>query len=227
MKMASGTLYLCGTPIGNLEDITLRALRILKEVDLIAAEDTRVTRKLLTHYQIKTPTTSYHYHNRLKKGEHLIELLQKGKNIALVSDAGMPGISDPGRDLVCLAIENKIPIVPIPGPSAILTALVISGFPTRHWTFEGFLPGSRKKRVRLLKKLKEEERIMIFFEAPHRILKSLNDILEILGDRQIFIVRELTKKFEEVIRGNISETIQRWTLNPPRGELTVVLMGAS
>ncbi|MDI6734683.1 MAG: 16S rRNA (cytidine(1402)-2'-O)-methyltransferase [bacterium] len=225
--MSSGTLYLCGTPIGNLEDITLRALRIFKEVDLIAAEDTRITRKLLTHYQIKTPTTSYHYHNRFKKGNHLIELLQKGKNIALVSDAGMPGVSDPGRDLVCLAIENKIPVVPIPGPTAILTALVISGFPTRHFTFEGFLPSSHKKRVRLLKKLKEEERVMIFFEPPHHILKSLNDILEILGDRQITIVRELTKKFEEVIRGNVSQVIERFNLNPPKGELTIVLMGAN
>lgn len=224
-KMSSGTLYLCGMPIGNLEDITLRALRILKEVDLIAAEDTRVTRKLLAHYQIKTPTTSYHYHNRLKKGNQLIELLQKGKNIVLVSDAGMPGISDPGRDMVCLAIKNEIPIVPIPGPSAILTALVISGFSTRHFTFEGFFPGSHKKRVRLFKKLKEEERVMIFFDAPHRILKSLNDILEILGDRQIAVMRELTKKFEEVIRGRVSDVIDRFTLSPPKGELTIVLSG--
>ncbi|MEW6096729.1 MAG: 16S rRNA (cytidine(1402)-2'-O)-methyltransferase [bacterium] len=223
--MSTGTLYLCGTPIGNLEDITLRALRILKEVDLIAAEDTRVTQKILNYYQIKTQITSYHQHNRLKKGKYLIDLLQKGKNIALVSDAGMPGVSDPGHDLVCLAIENKIPIVPIPGPTAILTALVISGFPTRHFTFEGFLPSSRKKCRKLLKELKEEERVMVFFESPHRILKSLNDILEIVGNRQIAVMRELTKKFEEVIRGSISEVIDRFNLIPPKGELTIVLPG--
>jgi 16S rRNA (cytidine1402-2'-O)-methyltransferase len=223
--MSIGTLYLCGTPIGNIEDITLRALRILKEVDLIAAEDTRVTRKILYHYQIKTKITSYHQHNKVKKGKYLIDLLQKGKNIALVSDAGMPGISDPGHDLISLAIENKIPIVPIPGPTAILTALVISGLPTRHFTFEGFLPSTRKKRVNLLKKLKEEDRVMIFFESPHRILKTLNDILEILGDRQIAVMRELTKKFEEVIRGKVSEVIDRFNLVPPKGELTIVLSG--
>lgn len=224
-RISTGILYLCATPIGNLEDITLRALRILKEVDLIAAEDTRVTRKILTHYQIKTTITSYHQHNRVKKGKYLIDLLQKGTNIALVSDAGMPGVSDPGYDLVCLAIENKIPIVPIPGPTAILTALVISGFPTKHFIYEGFLPGSRKNRVKLLKKLKEEERVMIFFESPHRILKSLNDILEILGDRQIAIMRELTKKFEEVIRGSVSEIIAKFNLTSPKGELTIVLPG--
>jgi len=225
--MAGGTLYLCGTPIGNLEDITLRALRILKEVDLIAAEDTRVTRKLLSHYQIKTPITSYHQHNKIKKGKELIHLLEKGKNIALVSDAGMPGISDPGYDLVCLAIENKISLVPIPGPTAILSALVISGFPTKHFTFEGFLPASRKNRLKLLKKLKEEERVMIFFESPHRILKSLSDMLEILGNRQIAIMRELTKKFEEVVRGSISEVIDRFNFTPPKGELTIVLSGSN
>jgi len=223
--MSTGTLYLCGTPIGNLEDITLRALRILKEVDLIASEDTRVTRKLLNYYQIKNKLTSYHQHNRIKKGKYLIELLQKGKNIALVSDAGMPGLSDPGNELVCLAIENKIPLVPIPGPTALLTALVISGFPTKHFTFEGFLPSSRKKCRKLLKKLKEEERVMVFFESPHRILKSLNDILEILGDRQIVVMRELTKKFEEVIRGRISEVIDKFNLASPKGELTIILPG--
>lgn len=222
-KMTNGILYLCGTPIGNLEDITLRALRILKEVDLIAAEDTRVTQKILTYYQINTKITSYHQHNIGKKGKYLIELLQKGKNIALVSDAGMPGVSDPGYDLVRLAIENRIPIVPIPGPTAILTALVISGFPTKHFIFEGFLPGSRKNRLRLLKRLKEEQRVIIFFESPHRILKSLNDILEILGDRQVAIMRELTKKFEEVIRGKVSEVIGKFNSVPPKGELTIVL----
>jgi len=226
-KMASGTLYLCGTPIGNLEDITLRALRILKEVDLIAAEDTRVTRKLLAYYQIKTPITSYYQHNKIKKGKELIHLLQQGKNIALVSDAGMPGISDPGHELVCMAIENKISLVPIPGPTALLTALVISGFPTKHFTFEGFLPGSRKNRLRLLKKLKEETRVMVFFESPHRILNSLNDMLEILGDRQIALTRELTKKFEEVIRGSISEVIDRFKFSPIKGELTIILAGSN
>jgi 16S rRNA (cytidine1402-2'-O)-methyltransferase len=223
--MSIGTLYLCGTPIGNIEDITLRVLRILKEVDLIAAEDTRVTRKLLTHYQIKTKITTYHQHNKVRKGKYLIDLLQQGRNIALVSDAGMPGVSDPGHDLVCLAIKNKIPIVPIPGPTAILTALVISGLPTRHFTFEGFLPSTRKKRIKLLKKLKQEDKVMIFFESPHRILKTLQDILEILGDRQIAVMRELTKKFEEVIRGRVSEVIDRFNLTPPKGELTIVLSG--
>ncbi|MEW6618142.1 MAG: 16S rRNA (cytidine(1402)-2'-O)-methyltransferase [bacterium] len=225
-KVSVGTLYLCGTPIGNIEDITLRALRVLREVDLIAAEDTRVTKKLLNHYQIKTEITSYYQHNKFKKGKYLINLLQKGRDIALVSDAGMPGVSDPGYDLVCQAIENKIRIVPIPGPTAILTALVISGFPTKHFIFEGFLPSTHKNRIRLLKKLKEEKRVVVFFESPHRILKSLNDILEILGDRQMAVMRELTKKFEEVLRGRISEVIEKLNLTLPKGELTIVLQGA-
>ncbi|MEW6607272.1 MAG: 16S rRNA (cytidine(1402)-2'-O)-methyltransferase [bacterium] len=225
-KVSEGTLYLCGTPIGNIEDITLRALRVLREVDLIAAEDTRVTKKLLNHYQIKTEITSYYQHNKFKKGKYLINLLQKGRDIALVSDAGMPGVSDPGYDLVRQAIENKIRIVPIPGPTAILTALVISGFPTKHFIFEGFLPSTHKNRIRLLKKLKEEKRVVVFFESPHRILKSLNNILEILGDRQIAVMRELTKKFEEVLRGKISEVIEKLNLTLPKGELTIVLQGA-
>lgn len=220
-----GILYLCATPIGNLEDITLRALRVLKEVDLIAAEDTRNTIKLLNYYDIKTPLTSYHEHNKIEKGEKLIELLKSGKNIAVVSDAGTPGISDPGTDLVKKAISNNIKADIIPGPAACISALTISGLSTDKFVFEGFLPRSKKEKEVLLKKLKEETRTIILYEAPHRLVTSLRTILKILGNREIAVVRELTKMYQEVFRGNVKEAIEKFNTEKPRGEFTLVIVG--
>ena len=220
-----GTLYIVGTPIGNLEDISLRALRTLREVDLIAAEDTRRTRKLLAHYDIKTPLTSYHEHNKLAKLDFLLETLRE-KDVALVSEAGMPGLSDPGYELVRAAIEAHIPIVPIPGPSALVTALVVSGLPTDSFLYLGFLPRRRAERRRLLSSIAEEKRTIVAFEAPHRLLASLEDIREVLGNRRIAVARELTKMFEEVIRGDLDEVIQHFSETRPRGEFTLVIEGA-
>ncbi len=220
-----GTLYIVGTPIGNLEDISLRALRTLREVDLIAAEDTRRTRKLLAHYDIKTPLTSYHEHNKLAKLDSLLETLRE-KDVALVSEAGMPGLSDPGYELVRAAIEAGIPVVPIPGPSALVTALVVSGLPTDSFLYLGFLPRRRGERRRLLSSIAEERRTIIAFEAPHRLLASLEDIREVLGNRRIAVARELTKMFEEVIRGSLNEVIQHFSETLPRGEFTLVIEGA-
>ena len=220
-----GTLYIVGTPIGNLEDISLRALRTLREVDLIAAEDTRRTRKLLARYGIGTPLTSYHEHNKLAKLDLLLETLRE-KDVALVSEAGMPGLSDPGYELVRAAIEAHIPVVPIPGPSALVTALVVSGLPTDSFLYLGFLPRRKAERRCLLTSVAEERRTIIAFEAPHRLLASLNDIREVLGNRRIAVARELTKAFEEVIRGNIDDAIQRFSEARPRGEFTLVIEGA-
>ena len=223
--MKPGTLYLCATPIGNLEDITLRVLRVLREVDLIAAEDTRHTRKLLAHYDIHTPLISYHEHNRLKQGAYLLEQLQSGRNVALVSDAGMPGISDPGEDLVSGAIARGITVVPCPGPSAALTALVASGLPASSFCFEGFLPAVAPARRRRLEKLKGEERTMIFYEAPHRLLKTLADMVEVLGDRPVTVARELTKLHEEFWRGTLSGAGEYFSGRPLKGEFTLVVAG--
>lgn len=218
-----GDLYLCATPIGNLEDITLRALRVLKEVDLIAAEDTRQTKKLCSHYDITTPLTSYHEHNKQQKGQYLIEQLKTGKNIAVVTDAGMPGISDPGYDLVILAVEAGIKVVPLPGAVAAVSALVVSGLPTEQFVFLGFLPRAGKKRKNELLRLAAEERTMIFYEAPHRLRKTLEDFLHALGNRQIVIGRELTKKYEEFWRGELIAALDYF--QEPKGEITIVLAG--
>jgi len=221
----TGALYLCATPIGNLEDITVRVLRILKEVSIIAAEDTRHTRKLLSYYDIHTPLTSYHEHNKTEKGPKLISRLYQGQDIALVSDAGTPGISDPGQDLVALAVMEGIRIVPVPGPSAVITALVCSGLPTDKFVFEGFLPRVKKARAVTLEKIVAEDRTVIFYESPHRVVRTLQEIRKLAGERPIAVARELTKVYEEVVRGTLSSVIEKFVINQPRGEFVVVLGG--
>jgi len=221
-----GTLYLCATPIGNLEDITLRALRVLREVDLIAAEDTRHTRKLLSHYDIHTRLTSYHKFNQARKGEALLEFLASGKNIALVSDAGLPGISDPGAGIVAEALAKGFKVVPVPGPSAGITALVVSGLPAGEFVFAGFLPAAWKARRQKLLELRSQKGTLIFYEAPHRLLAALADLLEILGDRPAAAARELTKKHEEIVRGSLQDLLNRFQEQEPRGEFTLVVAGA-
>jgi 16S rRNA (cytidine1402-2'-O)-methyltransferase len=218
-----GTLYIVATPIGNLEDITFRAVETLKKVDLIAAEDTRHTKILLDRYGIKTPTTSYFEYNKLQKTEYIIRLLKEGKSIALVSDAGTPGISDPGYTVIRSAINEKLNIVPIPGPSAFLTALTISGKPTDKFVFEGFLSNKSTRRKNQLKKIKLEDRTVILYESPHRILKLLEDIIEIYGDVDIVLARELTKKFEEIRRGPVSSAVKHFKSEKPRGEFILIL----
>lgn len=223
----TGKLYICPTPIGNLEDITLRVLKVLKEVDLIAAEDTRHTIKLLNHFEIKKPLTSYHEHNKREKGKTLIYKLLNGEDIALVSDAGMPGISDPGEDLIRLAIENSLEVIALPGATASILALVLSGLPTRKFVFEGFLPSNKKERKEALLKLKNEERTMILYESPYRIKALLGDMLNIFGERGIAVCRELTKKYEEVFRGSIEESIDKFNEDDPKGEFVVIVNGTS
>ena len=221
----SGTLYLVSTPIGNLEDITLRALRILKEVDLIAAEDTRQTRRLLTHYNIQTPLTSYFEGNQQVKADKLIDRMKTGETGALVSDAGTPIISDPGYPLLRGCIDAEIPIVPIPGASAVITAASVSGLPLHNFIFEGFLSPKSGKRKRQLSVLTGEERTLIFFESPHRLNRFLEDVLEVMGERDIVVTRELTKKFEEIFRGNVPEALERFQDAEPRGEFTILIAG--
>lgn len=216
------TLYVVATPIGNLEDISQRARRILGEVNLIAAEDTRKTRRLLTTYNIKTPMTSYHEHNKWTKLDYILGYLEKG-DVALVSEAGTPGISDPGQELIVAASQRDVPVVPIPGPSVVITALAISGLPTQRFTYLGFLPRRANHRQRLLKTMLNEPGTLIVMEAPHRLLATLNDILLILGNRRIAVCRELTKIHEEVFRGSISQAIEHFT--EPRGEFTLVIAG--
>lgn len=222
---ATGTLYICATPIGNLEDITLRALRILREVDYIAAEDTRHTLKLLNHYGISKPLISYHEHNQRESGQKIIELLMGGHSVALVSDSGMPGISDPGIPLVCLARENGIPVTVLPGPSASITALVLSGMDTSRFVFEGFLPRGKKDREIRLEELKREQRTVILYEAPHRLVTTLKDMLDKLGNRKIAVVRELTKIHEEVLISNLEHMLQHFKEYPPKGEIVLILEG--
>jgi 16S rRNA (cytidine1402-2'-O)-methyltransferase len=216
------TLYVVATPIGNLEDISLRALRILREVKLIAAEDTRKTKRLLVTYDIKTPMTSYHEHNKRSKLDYILGRLEDG-DVALVSEAGMPGMSDPGYELIVAAHQRGIPVVPIPGPSAVVTALVISGLPTDRFVYIGFLPHKANARQRLLESVAHEYGTIVALESPHRLLATLNAILLILGDRKIAICRELTKIHEEVFRGTISQAIKHFT--KPRGEFTLVIEG--
>jgi 16S rRNA (cytidine1402-2'-O)-methyltransferase len=220
-----GVLYIVSTPIGNLEDITLRALRTLKEVNLIAAEDTRHTRRLLAHYEIHTPTTSYFEGNQIQKGEKLVARLKAGESIALVSDAGTPTISDPGYRLLTQCIEADIPIIPIPGPSACIAAASVAGLPLHNFVFEGFLSPKSGRRKRQLAELREEKRTLIFYESPHRIIVFLQDVLDVFGDRQVSVARELTKKFEEVFRGKVTEAIEKFQETSPRGEFTIVIEG--
>jgi 16S rRNA (cytidine1402-2'-O)-methyltransferase len=221
-----GTLYVVGTPIGNLEDITLRALRVLREVRLIAAEDTRRARTLLSHFEIKTPVTSYFEHSGAGKREAVLAALAEG-DVALISEAGMPGLSDPGYDLIRAAIERDIPVVPVPGPAAAVCALVVSGLPTDSFVFVGFLPRRGSERRQALTETVRDERTLVFYEAPHRLLESLGDMLVVLGDRRAALARELTKVHEEVFRGRLSEAIAHFTAAGQRGEFTVVVEGAT
>jgi len=215
-------LYVVATPIGNLEDISLRALRILREAKLIAAEDTRKTKRLLTTYDIKTPMTSYHEHNKWSKLDYILSHLEGG-DVALVSEAGMPGISDPGYELVVAASQRGIPVVPVPGPSVVITALAISGLPTGRFSYTGFLPRKPSDRRRLLESVADESGTVVLLETPHRLQAALNDILLVLGDRKIAVCRELTKIHEEVFRGTISQALKHFT--EPRGEFTLVIEG--
>lgn len=220
-----GTLYIVSTPIGNREDITLRALRILKEVDLIAAEDTRHTGLLLRHFGIQTPLTSYFEGNESRKKEFILSKLRQGERVALVSDAGTPGISDPGFRLIQTAAENRIAVVPVPGPSAVIAALSVSGLPTDAFLFKGFLPHKSKKREDWLKQLEGVRETLIFYESPHRLSETLNDIFEILGDREMVLTRELTKIYEEVLRGKVSEIQTQIGDRKLKGEITLVISG--
>ncbi|MDI9476178.1 MAG: 16S rRNA (cytidine(1402)-2'-O)-methyltransferase [Natronincolaceae bacterium] len=224
--MNKGKLYVCPTPIGNLEDITIRVLNTLKNVDLIAAEDTRHTLKLLNYFGIQKPLTSYHEHNFRTKGMILINKLLEGQNIALVSDAGMPGISDPGSDMVRLCIEREIPLEILPGATAGILALVGSGLDTTRFAFEGFLDKDTKERRERLRAIKKEDRTLIFYEAPHRIVRTLEDMVLILGNRRAVIARELTKVYEEFVRDNLIGLIEHFELNPPKGEIVLLCEGA-
>ena len=224
--MSAGTLYIVGTPIGNLGDITLRALDTLRSVDLIAAEDTRHTQKLLNHFEIKVPLISYYEHKKREKGEVVIQRLLGGQNVALVSDAGMPGISDPGEDLVRLCVESGIEFTVIPGATAFSTGLVMSGLSTAKFSFEGFLTVNRTGRREHLEEIKSHRQTLIFYEAPHKLKRTLADILAILGDREAAACRELTKKYEEVIRGRVSDLIAHFEAVEPKGEFVVVVSGA-
>ena len=221
----AGKLYLCATPIGNLEDITYRVLRTLKEVDLIAAEDTRNSIKLLNHFEIKTPMTSYHEYNKIDKAYQLVDKMREGKNIALITDAGTPGISDPGEDLVRICYEEGIEVTSLPGPAACITALTMSGLPTRRFAFEAFLPREKKERALVLEQLKNETRTIIIYEAPHHLVKTLEELYEALGDRKIAVCRELTKRYEEKTLTTISNVIKFYNDNEPRGEYVLVIDG--
>ncbi len=221
----SGTLYIVGTPIGNLGDISPRALETLESVDFIAAEDTRVTLKLLNHFEIKKPLISYFEHNRREKGEVIADRIASGESCAIVTDAGMPAISDPGEDLVALCHEREIPVRAVPGPTAFATAVALSGLPTGRFTFEGFLSMNKNARKEHLSELRDERRTMIFYEAPHKLPKTLKDLYEALGDRRIAIIREITKIYEEVIRINLAEAAEKYSEEGLRGEIVLVVEG--
>lgn len=223
----AGTLYLCATPIGNLEDMTFRVIRTLKEVDLIAAEDTRNSIKLLNHFEIQTPMTSYHEYNKYEKGRKLVEKLQEGMNIALITDAGTPGISDPGEELVKMCYEAGISVTSLPGAAACITALTISGLPTRRFAFEAFLPSDKKEREQILRELETETRTMILYEAPHRLVKTLKLLLEHLGNRKITVCRELTKRHETAFAATLEDAVAHYEANAPKGECVLVLEGKS
>ena len=227
MTNSKGTLYLCATPIGNLEDMTFRAVRILKEVDVIAAEDTRNSVKLLNHFDIHTPMTSYHEFNKIDKGQYLVKRLLEGENIALITDAGMPGISDPGEELVRMCRDAGVPVTAVPGACACVTALVISGRPTRRFCFEACLPTDKKERRAVLEELKTETRTSIIYEAPHRLVKTLQELLNELGDRKITVCKELTKKHETGFETTLKEAVPYYEQNEPRGEYVLVLEGCS
>ncbi len=223
----TGTLYLCATPIGNLEDMTFRVIRTLKEVDLIAAEDTRNSIKLLNHFGIQTPMTSYHEYNKYEKGRKLVEKLLEGQNIALITDAGTPGISDPGEELVKMCYESGISVTSLPGAAACITALTISGLSTRRFAFEAFLPSDKKEREQILKEMETETRTMIVYEAPHRLVKTLKLFLERLGNRKITVCRELTKRHETALAVTLEEAVAHYEANPPKGECVLVIEGKS
>lgn len=220
-----GKLYLCATPIGNLEDITLRVLRTLEEVDLIAAEDTRNSIKLLNHFEIKTPMTSYHEYNKIEKAYQLVEKLKAGQNIALITDAGTPGISDPGEDLVRICYESGIEVTSLPGAAACITALTLSGLPTRRFAFEAFLPREKKERQTILSSLEKETRTIIIYEAPHHLKKTLEELFNVLGDRSITLCRELTKRYETAFQTSLSGAISYYQENEPKGEFVLVIQG--
>ena len=222
-----GKLYLCATPIGNLEDITFRVLRTLKEVDLIAAEDTRNSIKLLNHFDIHTPMTSYHEYNKIEKAEVLIRKMQEGTNIALITDAGTPGISDPGEDLVRMCYEAGVEVTSLPGPAACITALTLSGLSTRRFAFEAFLPSDKKERQAVLTELVNETRTIIMYEAPHRLIKTLNELLETLGNRKMTLCRELTKKHETAFASTIEDILKFYETQEPKGECVLVIEGKS
>ena len=223
----TGTLYLCATPIGNLEDITYRVLRTLKEVDLIAAEDTRNSIRLLNHFEIKTPMTSYHEYNKIDKAYQLVAKMREGKNIALITDAGTPGISDPGEDIVRICYEEGIPVTSLPGAAACITALTMSGLPTRRFAFEAFLPPDKKEREAVLTELETETRTIVMYEAPHRLVKTLKLLSERLGARRITVCRELTKKHETAFLTTIPEAVAYYEANDPKGECVLVIEGRS
>lgn len=223
----AGILYLCATPIGNLEDITYRVVRILGEVDLIAAEDTRNSIRLLNHFQIRTPLTSYHEYNKYEKGKKLVEKLREGKNIALITDAGTPGISDPGEELVKMCCEAGVTVTSLPGAAACVTALTISGLPTRRFAFEAFLPQEKKEREEILQELERETRTIILYEAPHRLVKTLKLLAERLGNRKVAVCRELTKKYETALRTSLQDAAAYYEANEPKGECVIVLEGRS
>ena len=222
-----GTLFLCATPIGNLEDITLRTIRTLKEVDLIAAEDTRHSIKLLNHFEIKTPMTAYHEHNKYDKAKLLVEKLLAGMNVALITDAGTPAISDPGEELVKQCYQEGIVVTSLPGPSACITALTVSGLSTRRFCFEAFLPHEKKERAAILKELKTETRTIILYEAPHKLLKTLKELEQTLGNRKLTICRELTKKYETNFCTTMQEAIAYYVQNEPKGEMVLSIEGVS
>lgn len=222
-----GKLYLCATPIGNLEDITLRVLRTLREVDLIAAEDTRNSIKLLNHFEIKTPMTSYHEYNKIDKAYQLVEKIRAGQNIALITDAGTPGISDPGEELVRICYQSGIEITSLPGACACITALTLSGLTSRRFAFEAFLPRDKKERAAILESLKSETRTIILYEAPHHLLKTLQELYDVLGERPITLCRELTKKYETVLATTLSEALNFYQQHDPKGEFVLVIQGKS
>ncbi|EEG74147.1 S-adenosylmethionine-dependent methyltransferase, YraL family [[Clostridium] hylemonae DSM 15053] len=225
--LMSGTLYLCATPIGNLEDMTFRAVRVLKEADLIAAEDTRNSIKLLNHFEIKTPMTSYHEYNKIEKGQKLVEMLRRGSDIALITDAGTPGISDPGEELVKMCYEADVTVTSVPGAAACITALTLSGLSTRRFAFEAFLPSDKKERREILEELAGETRTVVLYEAPHRLVRTLKELAQTMGDRRAAICRELTKKHETAFVTTLEEALAYYEATEPKGECVIVVEGKS